>query len=513
MADEVSADGKYLLISVPDFAIDPVGLEPGPLVLSDKEDPNSRKVETGDRKDETMSSFLRLGAFHKTPEDDPAAQRALKLAKIALEVSGVQGGPKLDAYGAEVNTDDTGVGILPKRDADGKILTDKDGKVLTEPSRGVFLDDQRVGDPRSSPTDLEGQSRPQSERMDHSAALLSRGGWWDHTDGNRISTTYGDKVEVIRGNYKMVVMSRQDNPEGSGGWDLSGGHVQDLGPASMPGASVRVEFRPGLFGQRGTWHLENTTNNFCQTSDYAGDFYEHWYGGFKHSMVGSEHPEEWNAKLEKPYGNPKILEKTWADKIESYTGSAAWRIPSITEETYAKTTSSTTDVSESISETTYCDGTITSKTGRIDRPVPAMHEETYALAQNTVSNVVAVNDFSTVTSKMETTIGATLGSLTIAGGQADVELIAAKGSVSVAALVGEVEVVACKRILTVGNSFEWKFGTHEDTDSMKKKVKLKELDTTLDRLHTTLIDKKMSMDSKLTALAIHLQGMQVAIGM
>ncbi|MDC3961331.1 hypothetical protein [Polyangium jinanense] len=515
MADDVSAEGKYLLISVPDFAVDTVGLKPGPLVLADKEDPNSRKIPTGDRKDETMSSFLRLGAFHQSPENDPAAKRALALAKVALEVTMVQGGPapEEDEFGAEVNTDNTGVGSIPLRGEDGKILTDKDGKVLTEPDRGVFLDDQRIGDPRSSSTDLEGQSRPRSERMEHSAALLTRGGWWDHTDGNRISTTYGDKVEVIRGNYKMVVMSRQDNPEGAGGWDLSGGHVQDLGPASMPGASVRVEFRPGMFGQRGTWHLENTTNNFCQTSDYAGDFYEHWYGNHKESVIGSESPVEWHEELEKPYGNPAIVERTWASKIESYTGSSTVRIPSIHEETYADTTSSTTDVKLSISETTYCDGTITSKTGRVDRPVPAMHEETYAVASNSLTTLVTSNALTNVGVQMETTIAGTLGSLTLAAAQGDVELIAVKGSVSVAALVGEVEVVAKKRIVTVGNSFEWKFGTHEDTDSMKKKVKLKELDTTLDRLHTTLINKRMSMDEKLTALAIHLQGMQVAIGM
>jgi len=508
MSDDVSAKGKYLLISVPDFAIDTVGEKAG-TQLKDPDKPKKGTMVIGDRLDQTMSSFLRLGAFHEHPENDPAAKRANDLAKVALAVSAVQGGPITEPYGAEVDTSNTGVGLYKETEEDAE----GNETVTYSEERGVFLDDQRIGNPPKGDKDRDYHSRHKDIRKQHSEKLLERGGWWDHTDGNRISTTYGDKVEVIRGNYKMVVMSRQDEPEGAGGWDVSGGHVQDLGPNSMPGASVRVEFRPGLFGQRGTWHLENTTNNFCQTSDYAGDFFEHWYGNFKKCTVGSENPQEWNAELEKPYGNPEIIEKTWASKIESYTGSSAWRIPSITEETYAKTTSSTTDVSESISETTYCDGTITSKTGRLDRPVPAMHEETYVGASNSITNVGTANAITNVGVQMETTIGATLGSLTIAAGQADVELIAAKGSVSVAALVGEIEVVACKRILTVGNSFEWKFGTHEDTDSMKKKVKLKELDTTLDRLHTTLIDKKMSMDSKLTALAIHLQGMQVAIGM
>ena len=317
MADEITASGKYFLVSVPEFANDPVGPRSG----------------------QPMTSFLRLGAFHEHPENEEATQRALALAQHALVVSKVQGGHLTEPYGAEIDTSITGV----------------EGK-------GVFLDDQRNADPPGSPSDTAATSLPVSERMAQSAALLTRGGWWDHSDGNRVSTTYGDKVEVIRGNYKMVVMSRQDTDDGAGGFDLSGGHLQDLGPASMPGASVRVEFRPGMFGQRGTWHLENTTNNFIQTSDYAGDFFEHWYGNLKETVTGSEHPEEWNAALSKPYGNPSIKEKTWARKIESYTGSAAWRIPEIIEVTYARTTSARTDVSGDTSETTIVGGGTTATT-------------------------------------------------------------------------------------------------------------------------------------------------------
>ena len=47
--------------------------------------------------------------------------------------------------------------------------------------------------------------------LDDSLKLHTKGGWRDHSDGNRITTTYGDKVEVIRGNYKMIVLGRQDS--------------------------------------------------------------------------------------------------------------------------------------------------------------------------------------------------------------------------------------------------------------------------------------------------------------
>jgi len=38
--------------------------------------------------------------------------------------------------------------------------------------------------------------------------------WRDHTDGNRITTTGGDKVEVIGGNYFLVVRGRQEHESG-----------------------------------------------------------------------------------------------------------------------------------------------------------------------------------------------------------------------------------------------------------------------------------------------------------
>jgi hypothetical protein len=46
-------------------------------------------------------------------------------------------------------------------------------------------------------------------RIVESAILHAKGGWRDHSDGNRITTTRGDKVEVIQGNYKLVVLGRQ----------------------------------------------------------------------------------------------------------------------------------------------------------------------------------------------------------------------------------------------------------------------------------------------------------------
>src|SRR5262245_52419297 len=102
MANNVTATGKYFLISVPEFADDTVG----------------------PRKGEKMTSFLRMGAFHEAPESEEATKRALDLAKYTQVVSTGQGGHLTEPYGAEVDTSITGV----------------EGK-------GVFLDDQRNDDP------------------------------------------------------------------------------------------------------------------------------------------------------------------------------------------------------------------------------------------------------------------------------------------------------------------------------------------------------------------------------
>ena len=95
-------------------------------------------------------------------------------------------------------------------------------------------------------------------RQAETLKLLSKGGWWDHSDGNRVTTTSGDKIEVIQGNYKLVVLGRQPVPtppsasapsaDDVDGYrkqltslagnafitDVSGGHFQEQYPSPTP---------------------------------------------------------------------------------------------------------------------------------------------------------------------------------------------------------------------------------------------------------------------------------------
>lgn len=199
-----------------------------------------------------------------------------------------------------------------------------------------FIDDWRVRSP-----DV-GHGLSVEDRAKQSSVLHTRGGWRDHSDGNRITTTrWGDKIEIIRGNYKMVVLGRQDEVTEATGWDASGGHIQDFG-YTMPGASVTVDWEQDPY--LGVWHLKNTTENVRQSSRFAGTFKEEKWGEIFETFVGRDDPASTaNPRIlddvngtKYPRGNPHLYEKTFASKITSITGSAKTRVPTIKEELWVK---------------------------------------------------------------------------------------------------------------------------------------------------------------------------------
>jgi hypothetical protein len=58
------------------------------------------------------------------------------------------------------------------------------------------------------------------------------GGWYDHTDGNRLTTTAQNKVEIIKGDYKLITCN------GEAGIDFSGGHLRMW--SKTPGSLSKV---------------------------------------------------------------------------------------------------------------------------------------------------------------------------------------------------------------------------------------------------------------------------------
>ena len=71
------------------------------------------------------------------------------------------------------------------------------------------------------------KTRPEltDELLGTTGATPPRGGLREHTDGNRIVTVRGDRVDLIVGNYKRVVVGRVSGAEvGPTGWESGGGH-------------------------------------------------------------------------------------------------------------------------------------------------------------------------------------------------------------------------------------------------------------------------------------------------
>lgn len=183
--------------------------------------------------------------------------------------------------------------------------------------------------------------------------LVSRGGWRDHTDGNRISTTRGDVVDVVRGNYKLVVLGRVthhwdgDSPNPNVGrtrWESSGGHNNES--TSTPGEVISIFWSEN---EDGTWRAIEQTEK--------GDVQSHFYG-----------------RIEEHYFGPTIITTvgvgTSATGCYGGLGTAqAAQRPDIEEDTYAQSITSTDtidlsdetlDVSGTLSDSTHILGSKTS---------------------------------------------------------------------------------------------------------------------------------------------------------
>jgi hypothetical protein len=110
-------------------------------------------------------------------------------------------------------------------------------------------------------------------------------GWRDHCHGNRITTTQGDKIEVITGNYKLVVLGGSDGSK-STGLDMSGGHTVNW--AQTPGCIKRI------WADGDKWVVTWSTENANERRFFDGKSYVHHVGGddyYSVQYVGGAHPE------------------------------------------------------------------------------------------------------------------------------------------------------------------------------------------------------------------------------
>ncbi|MBM4375910.1 MAG: hypothetical protein FJ095_12555 [Deltaproteobacteria bacterium] len=184
------------------------------------------------------------------------------------------------------------------------------------------------------------------------AELLTRGGIREHTDGNRISTTRGDCVEVVGGNYKLIVMGRVDGPHvNTASWESSGGILHDAN--TTPGAAETVSVRWSQT-DGGTWEVTEETERGEVHFTVTGRSEEVFTGPSRIGYIG--------------YGGPK------------HTPSKARR-PRITTTTYARQIAAETHVG-TLSETTHIQGNYTQATATTSAVAP-VYEWTDATGSGT----------------------------------------------------------------------------------------------------------------------------------
>ena len=240
---------------------------------------------------------------------------------------------KVPGYDGKAATSYLRLGAVPTTDEPGAALAE-----LIDPAE-AFIDDNRNRGGGSSQSEFDnsgGHGLAKATRKEESTRLHTKGGWRDHSDGNRITTTTGDKVEVIRGNYKLLVLGRQDDPDKAAAFDISGGLIQSGDIA--PGSITEIRWVQDVYS--GTWHVLEEAEKGAQKTVYHGDIEETFYGNNLIATTGSEEPTQPIALQagSRPASlklNPTIVEKTWATKITSDTGSAKTPVPSITETTHA----------------------------------------------------------------------------------------------------------------------------------------------------------------------------------
>jgi len=190
-----------------------------------------------------------------------------------------------------------------------------------------FADDTRIRDDKGSDT-LYVRSTSNSDglatnstanRKAETKKLLTKGGWWDHADGNRVSTTAGDKIEIIQGNYKMVVLGRRKASDTSDAKvvDVSGGYE----------FSKTYEY----LQDEKVWATYEESSAKHATKRTSGKEVTYFTGTLKKTITGKEP----GSYIPDEDADPAVITKTWASRVETYQGSSDKPVPHVLLVTYA----------------------------------------------------------------------------------------------------------------------------------------------------------------------------------
>jgi len=368
-----------------------------------------------------MSSYLRLGAAHSDGGNFHRKDLGEDLAAL------VQG-----------FTDDT----RARQDFTPDIPAHAEGGLAGWPV--VVVPDQPPRELNSSPDEFNSNPPNVTEASLHttvarrleSTLIHTKGGWRDHSDGNRITTTRGDKVEVIRGNYKLVVLGRSPVPtRPDAGWDNATGFELAGGNVDASGADLAFGMLPDVPGPTATdpsrtIALETT---FVWNKNLDGVTW-----GWKQTT---------NVGKEGDLNNGQIITNTFVDRQVTNLGSAVTPVQEIISSTFAKTITSSTDA-HIITSSTVAGMSVSSTTS-----APTVNTATAALLQSTTQAIGA--------NFVGNAMGATLEA-DVAGLIALVQACGAIVSLQAAGAIVNDQIAATMINIMTGMSVDTHAGVHVD---------------------------------------------------
>lgn len=325
--DVDAVEYKYAQMVVPNFVVEDALTGTGDIAwLSAPRtvtDPTTGTPTTTPGTRPSGNSFLRLGSFPVAASGSSSSTYSLSVDTAtsagapagfsdSLTLARLVGDPK-EVATAQASDDSTS--------------TNEDKLFTSDPFKGNkirgFVDDTRIRDDRNSDVlYIKGSSSPSSvetnttdNREAETRRLLTKGGWWDHSDGNRVSTTAGDKIEVIQGNYKMVVLGRRKESD-----------TGDVRVVDISGGLEYTKTHEYLESEK-VWATYEESSKKNATKRSSGKEITYFEGSLKETITGKE-PGVGDV-LPDDDKDPVVRSKTWAKKIETYIGTESKPVPDI----------------------------------------------------------------------------------------------------------------------------------------------------------------------------------------
>ncbi len=443
-----TSGNKYALLMVPDYDNGAAGNQTSYVSLG----------ATQASRLSTYSEWAKFRSSNMGTRDHTDGDRVITTKGPRLDVVG--GNYEMHVRGAIAPTSyDTDPQKETFRDEDEAYLrlgyTDKD------PYLPLFVDSDAA-----KKAEIEGIVRA----MKAATSGPNKFGWEDHTDGHRMTTTGGDKIEIIKGKSYIHVLGADDFDvsEGQKAISRSGSDPQAPGYS----AAQNNNKRPMMISR--TWARRSIT--------------ETWLG-LDRSTPTSKLPTDDLIALT---SFPEVVdgeqrEYTYATNLKSYTGSSDARVEHVYERTYAKK--------------------IESETGDAGCWVDDIIENTHVHRQNSTTTADAINE--------RTLVKGAMASTTLCPFVADTRVSVASIETSVDGFRGEFALGGLTLAIEVGGKIEITGPTKFRTEiSVPKKVEVdvEKLETRVNHIVAALTEKKVALAKSQTTASLTLTSMITKLG-